>query len=228
MDESSLGIHKIELVIESSPGLSNSSCVRKHADSALNLSKIAARNNSWWLVVDSNFEASWAPVDELDGSFGLDLSDGRVDILGDDISSVKQAASHVLAMSWIALDHLVHWVEAGVGDLGYTQLLVVGLLSRDDRGVSGEREVNSRVGDEIGLELGQIYIERAVESKGSGDGADDLTDESIQVGVSRSLNAQVSSANIVNRLVVDHESAVGVFKSRMSCQNRVVGLNNSS
>ena len=34
-------------------------------------------------------------------------------------------------MTRVALDHLVGWLEAGVGDLGDAELLVVRLLSRD-------------------------------------------------------------------------------------------------
>jgi len=32
-----------------------------------------------WLVVDTDLEARWAPVDELDGSLGLDVGDGSVE-----------------------------------------------------------------------------------------------------------------------------------------------------
>merc|ERR1719264_2421448 len=44
-------------------------------------------------------------VDELDGTFGLDGSDGGVDILGDDITTVHHAASHVLSVTWVTLGH---------------------------------------------------------------------------------------------------------------------------
>ena len=65
VDESSLGVHKIEFMIKTSPCFSNGSCVAQHANSSLYFSKIATRYNSWWLVVDSNLETSWAPIDEL-------------------------------------------------------------------------------------------------------------------------------------------------------------------
>merc|ERR1711955_86223 len=130
MDESSLGVHKIEFMIKTSPCFSNGCCVAQHADSSLYFSKIATRYNSWWLVVDSDLETSWAPIDELDGSLGLDGCNGSVDILGDNITTVQHAASHVFSVTWIAFDHLVSWLEASVGDLGNGELLMVGLLSR--------------------------------------------------------------------------------------------------
>jgi len=107
VDEGSLGVHEIELVIKSSPGLGDGGGVGEHADGALDLGEIATGDNSWWLVVDTNLETSWAPVDELDSSLGFDVGDGSVDILRDDVTSVEEAAGHVFAVSGIALDHLV-------------------------------------------------------------------------------------------------------------------------
>ena len=37
----------------------------------------------------TNLEASWAPVDKLNGALGLDLSNGCIDVLGNYISSAK-------------------------------------------------------------------------------------------------------------------------------------------
>ncbi len=131
-------------------------------------------------------------------------------------------------MSGIALDHLVGWLEHSVGDLGDRQLLVVGLLSRDDWGIGGQREVDTWVGYQVGLELSQIDVEGTIESERSGDGRHDLTDQSVQVGVGRSLDVQVTTADIVDGLVVDHESAVGVLQGGVGGQDRVVWLDDGS
>merc|ERR1719233_800491 len=72
MNKSSLGVHKIEFMIKTSPCFCNGSCVAQHADSTLYLGKITTRYNSWWLVVDSDLETSWAPIDKLNGTFGFD------------------------------------------------------------------------------------------------------------------------------------------------------------
>ena len=109
MDEGSLGVHQIKLVIQTSPGLSNGGGVRQHAHSSLDLGQVAPRNNSWWLVVDTNFEPGGAPVDELDGSLGLDGGDSSVNIFGNNVSSVQETASHVLAVSGVTFHHLKDW-----------------------------------------------------------------------------------------------------------------------
>jgi len=132
MDEGSLGVHEIELVIDSGEDLSDGSRVGDHADSSHDLGEITTWNNSWWLIVDTALETSWAPVNELNGSLGLDGGNGGVDILWDDVTSVHEAACHVLSVSWVALGHHGGWLEGGVGDLSDGELLVIGLLGRDD------------------------------------------------------------------------------------------------
>ena len=70
----------------------------------------------------TNFESSWAPIDELDGPFGLDGCDGSIDILGHHIATEQQTTGHVLAMTRITFHHLVGWLETSVRDLGYCEL----------------------------------------------------------------------------------------------------------
>lgn len=135
MDEGSLGVHKIELMVKSGEDFGNGGGVGDHANGSHDLGEVTTWDNGWWLVVDSALESSWAPVDELDGSLGLDGGDGGVDILGDDISSVHEAASHVFSVSWVTLNHHRGRLEDGVGDFSNGELFVVGFLSGDDWGV---------------------------------------------------------------------------------------------
>ena len=228
VDEGTLGVHKIKLMIKTSPGLGDGCGVAQHADGTLDLGQVTTGDNSWWLVVDSDLETSWTPVDELDGPLGLDGGDGSVDILGDNITTVQHAAGHVLAVTRVAFHHLVGWLEAGVGDLRHGELLMVSLLGRDDWGIGGQREMDTWVWHQVGLEFSDVDVESTIESQGSGDGADDLTDEPVQVGVGWSLDVQVTAADVVDGLVVDHEGAVGVLKSGMGGQDGVVWLNNGS
>jgi len=72
--------------------------------------------------------------------------------------------------------------------------------------------VDSGVGNEVGLEFSDINIKGSVESEGSGEGRDNLGDESIQVGVGGSLDVELSSADVVDGFVVEHDGDVGVLK----------------
>jgi len=225
VNESSLGVHKIELVVNSGEDLSDGGGVGDHADGSHDLGEITTRNNGRRLVVDTALETSGAPVDELDGSLGLDGGDGSVDILGDDITSVHEAASHVLTVSGVALSHHGGGLEGGVGDLGYGELLVVSLLGGDDGSVRGKHEMDSGVGHQVSLELSDINVEGTVESEGCGQRGDNLSDESVKVGVGGSLDIEVSSADIVNGLVIKHNSNIGMLKEGVGGEHGVVRLN---
>ena len=228
MDEGTLGVHEVELVVKAAPGLGDGGGVSEHADSPLDLGKIATWDDGWWLVVDTDLEAGWAPVDELDGPLGLDGSNGGGDVLWNDITPVEEGASHVLAVPWIALDHHVSWLEEAVGNLGDGELLVVGLLSADDWGVGADWEVDTAVWDEVSLELGEVDVEGTIEPEGGGKAGDNLTDEPVEVGVSWALDVEGTAAKVVEGLVIDHEGAVGVIDHGVGGEDGVVWLDDSS
>jgi len=226
MDEGSLGVHEIEFVIDSGEDLSDGSGVGDHADGSHDLGEITTWDNGWWLIVDTALETGWAPVNELNGSLGLDGGDGGVDILWDDISSVHEAASHVLSVSWIALSHHGGWLEGRVGDLGDGELLVVSFLGGDNWGIRRKHEMDSWIWDQVSLEFGDIDVKGTIESEGSGKGGDNLGNESVKVGVGWSLDIEVSSADIINGFVIDHDGDIGVLEEGVSGEDGVVWLNN--
>ena len=188
VDEGTLGVHEVELVVDAAKGLGDGGGVGNHADGALDGGDVTTGHVLGGLVVDAALKAGGAPVDELDGALGLDGGDGEVDVLGDDVAAVHEAAGHVLAVAGIALGHHGGGLEDGVGDLSDGELLVVGLLGGDDGGVGGEHEVDAGVGDEVGLELGNVDVEGAIKAKGGGQRGDDLSDETVEVGVGGTLN----------------------------------------
>ena len=105
---------------------------------------------------------------------------------------------------------------------------MVGLLSRDDRSVGDEREVDTWVGHQVGLELSEIDIQGTIETQRSSDGGDDLTDQTVEIGVGGSLDVEVPAADIIDGLIVHHEGTVGVLQGGVGGQDGVVGLDNSS
>jgi hypothetical protein len=88
--------------------------------------------------------------------------------------------------------------------------------------------VDSGIWHKVGLELSDIDIEGSVESEGGSQGGDDLSDQSIQVGVSGSLDVEVSSADIVDGFVVQHDADIGVLEEGVGGEDGVVGLNDGS
>mmetsp|Transcript_38509 Transcript_38509/g.96795 ORF Transcript_38509/g.96795 Transcript_38509/m.96795 type:complete len:295 (-) Transcript_38509:622-1506(-) len=224
VDKGTLGVHEIKLVVQAGEHLCDSGRVGDHAHGALHLGKVTARHNGGGLVVDATLEASRAPVNKLNGALGLDGGHSGVDILGDNVTAVHQAAGHVLAVAGVALGHHGGGLKGAVGNLSNRQLLVVRLLSRDDGRVGREHEVDAGVGNQVGLKLGHIDVQGTVEAQRRGQGRDDLSDEPVQVGVGWALNIQGTTADVVHRLVVKHNGNIGVLQKGVGGQHRVVGF----
>jgi hypothetical protein len=86
--------------------------------------------------------------------------------------------------------------------------------------------MDSWIWDQVSLELGNIDVKGTIESEGSGKGGDNLSNESVQVSVSWSLNIQVSSADIIDGLIIKNDCNISVLKKGMGRKNGVIWLNN--
>ena len=62
--------------------------------------------------------------------------------------------------------------------------------------------MDARIGNQVGLELVEVDIESSVEPERGGDRGHDLGDESVEVGVGRSLDVQILSTNVVDCLTM--------------------------
>ena len=76
--------------------------------------------------------------------------------------------------------------------------------------------MDSWVWHQVGLELSNIDVKGTVESEGGSQGGDNLSNESVQVGVGWSLDIEVSSADIINGFVIDHDSDISVLEEGVS------------
>lgn len=64
--------------------------------------------------------------------------------------------------------------------------------------------------DQIGLELVQINVEGAIETKRCGDSRDNLSDDAVQIGEAGLRNTEVLLADVVNSFVIDLVNACSV------------------
>jgi hypothetical protein len=62
--------------------------------------------------------------------------------------------------------------------------------------------MDSGIWDQVGLEFSNVDVQGTIESEGSSQRGDNLSNESVQVGVGGSLNIEVSSADIIDGLVI--------------------------
>ncbi|BBH09729.1 hypothetical protein Prudu_022311 [Prunus dulcis] len=114
-----LGIHQVKLVVNSGEHLSNAGRVGDHAHSPLNLGEVTSWDNSGWLVVDTALESGRAPVYKLNGALGLDGGNSSIHILGHNITTVHEAASHVFAVARVTLGHHRRGLKCTVGDFSH-------------------------------------------------------------------------------------------------------------
>jgi hypothetical protein len=84
--------------------------------------------------------------------------------------------------------------------------------------------MDAGVGDEVGLELGDIDVEGTIEAERGSEGGDDLGDQPVEVGVGGALNVERAAADIVDSLVIEHSSDISVLKKRVGGEDGVVGL----
>mmetsp|Transcript_31564 Transcript_31564/g.66829 ORF Transcript_31564/g.66829 Transcript_31564/m.66829 type:complete len:191 (-) Transcript_31564:518-1090(-) len=131
-------------------------------------------------------------------------------------------------MTRITLGHHTRRLEDRVCDLSHRELLMVRLLRRDDRGIRRKHEVDTGVGHQVGLELGHIHVQGTIETKGGREGGDDLSDQTVEVGVGGALNVEVATADVVEGLIVKAEGTIRVLQKGMRGQHGVVRLNDSS
>jgi hypothetical protein len=222
--ESALGVHEIELVVETVPGLGDGGGVGQHADGAVNGSQLATGHALGLLVVDAELEAGRAPLDQVEGSLGLDRGNGSVAVARHDIAAVEERNSHVLAVARVADNHLVVGLEALEGEVADLEALVGAAVAGDDRGVGDERVVDAGIWHQVSLELVQINVEGTVEAKRRGDGADNLGNQAVQVLVAGTRDVQVATANVIDSFVVHQEGAVGVLNGAVGGKDGIVWL----
>ena len=79
---------------ETAPGSGDSSCVREHTQAAVDLGQVTARDTGGSLTADTKLESGRAPIHDPNRLPGLDGSDGCLDILGNDVTTIKQTTGH--------------------------------------------------------------------------------------------------------------------------------------
>ena len=89
-------------------------------------------------------------------------------LLGNYITTVQEARSHVFSIARVTLDHLVVGLEAGHGDFLHAVGFVLRLAGGGDGRVGHEWEVDAGVGDQVGLEFVEIDVKGAVKAEGGG------------------------------------------------------------
>lgn len=108
-----------------------------------------------------------------------------------------------------------------------SKLLMVGIFSRNDRGICGLREVDVRVEHQVGLEFCQIQGSLHLIS-GISNGRHSLANKAVKVSVSWMFSVKVSVTDAIDGLHVCHEGTIIVPQGGLGGKDGVVEPSNSS
>jgi len=86
--------------------------------------------------------------------------------------------------------------------------------------------VDTRVWHKVGLELVQVHVESSIETQAGGDGADNLSDQAVEMLIVGAGNVQAATADVVDSFVVNEERAIRVLDGAVRREDSVVGLDN--
>jgi hypothetical protein len=88
---------------------------------------------------------------------------------------------------------------------------VISFFSRDNWSIRRKHEMDSWIWYKIGLEFSDINVKGTIKSKGSSKGGDNLRDKSVKVSISWSFDIKSSSTDIIDSLVIKHNSNISMF-----------------
>ena len=71
--------------------------------------------------------------------------------------------------------------------------------------------MNSLVGHQVCLELNDVDVEFAIETDGGDQRGNDFTDEFVEISVGLSFHVELTSADVIKGLVVEHNCNIGVL-----------------
>ncbi len=228
MYEGTLGIHEIEFVVDTRKCFGNGGVVGNHTTCTFGLGDISIWNFIWWLGVDTGFESSWTPIDELDGTFVLDGGHGGLDIGWGNVSTVHETTRHEFSMGWITFGQKGGWFghDRG-GQLGYREGFMEGLFATHEWCVRRDEHVETWVRHENRWEVVNVDVETPVETERGGERRNDLSDQSVEVGVGRTFDVERGAADVVERLVIKIEGEVGVLEEGVCGEHSIVRLHHS-
>merc|ERR1712038_118936 len=165
VNECTLRIHKIELVIDTGKSLSDCSVISNHTASTFCLCDITVWYFTWWLGVDTGLESSRTPVNELNGTLILDGSHGGLHIRWSYITTVHQTTRHELSVGRITLGKKRGWFGHYRGsEFCNRGGFMVCLCTRHEWCVCRNQHVQTWVWNQNGWEVVDINIQGTIES----------------------------------------------------------------
>ncbi len=199
--------HQIEFVVDSGPTFTHGRRIRDGAYRRILEIQATAGNHKRRLVIYADFEPGGAPIHEFD-HVGFHVLSGGYNLSGLHFTAVEHADGHVSTSFRVAFQHLMAGLEALFGEMVDLQLGVGAVGQSLNGGVGYEREVDTRVGYQIGAKFGHVDVNGTVEAQRCGHSGHNLGDYLVQVDVGWRVHVEVAAADVIKGFVVDHKNAV--------------------
>jgi hypothetical protein len=150
-----------------------------------------------------------------------------VDFFGAHAASEHGGGSEVTTVTGVGSAHHVLGVKHLLGQFGDSQSSVLLTASGSEGGESDHKEMESGEGNQVNCQLPQITVQLSGETETTGDSAHGYGNQMVQVTVSRGSQFQSSETDVVQGLVVNDHSLIGVFDQLMDGKGGVVWLHHS-
>ena len=181
---------------------------------------------TWWDVTNSGLDVVWNPFNEVAAVLVLDVQHLFVDFLHGHAATEHGGDGEVTAVTWIASRHHVLGVEHLLRQFRYCQGPVLLTSSGCQGSKSWHEKVETRERHHVDGQFTEVGVELTGESETGGDSGHGGGDKMIQVTVGWGSELQGPEADVVQSLVIDAVSLVGVLNELVDRQGGVVRLNN--
>merc|ERR1712195_363302 len=176
-------------------------------------------------ITDGRLDVVGNTLNEVRGVLVLDVEHLLVDLLGGHASSEEGGGGEVSSVSGVGSAHHVLGIEHLLGELGDGKSSVLLGASGGEGGESSHEEVESGEGDQVNGELSEIGVELSGESEAASDTGEGGRDEMVKITVGGGGELEGSEADIVEGFVINADDLIGVLDELMDGEGGVVGLN---
>ena len=166
------------------------------------------------------------PLNEVGRVLVLDVAHLVLDLLHGDLTTEVGRAGQVAAVAEVGRSHHVLGVEHLLGELGNGDSAEGVGTAAGQRSEADHEEMKTGEGHHVDSQLPQIRVQLTGETQAGGDTRHDGRDEVVQVAVRGVVQLEGPHADIVQSLVVNAESLIGVLDQLVDGEGGVVGLDN--